>query len=513
MFLRLPCDKDTYITNKLIGEQPSVDANVGKAGNLSLFKLYQENVNDPTIPVLEAVGGYGNLEFPGVELSRILIHFDLTDLRALWGTTIATDNTSFFCKLKLQSIYGGQTIPENFHVEVMPLYKNFDEGSGLDTTNLYDINVANFTSASYDSILGTISWEIPGAGNIGPVDENDTTADLDAITDLVVDEELTSLTSTQTFLTGFEDLEVDVTTQVKAMLNNQIPDSGFRISFISDEEENDRSYFIKHFAGQQSYLARLRPVLNVGYDSSIRDDRNAMYLDKTNRLYFVNYINGTLTDPIDSNSLPVDDTTLRLTLTTLDELFTQTFTTTKVRTGVFYADVTLSSQIALINNNIINNKVKFIEKWHDVTTITEIYKQGNLDIYYRNDQDAQGYSTRIHAVAMNSKSEYSDNENIKLQIFMSDLEQFNYPSRLKRIKETLVPTFCHLRIKDLLSGDIILDFDTTKNSTKISSNAAYLFYEFNTKYLYPSLFGVDLLVNYFDSETVIENICRFTVKD
>ena len=44
MYLALSASKDAYITNKIIGSSfRATDANLGQAGTLDLFKLYDEN--------------------------------------------------------------------------------------------------------------------------------------------------------------------------------------------------------------------------------------------------------------------------------------------------------------------------------------------------------------------------------------------------------------------------------------------------------------------------------------
>ena len=44
MYRILSASRDTYITNKIInGEFRAVDSNVGEAGTLDLFKLYDES--------------------------------------------------------------------------------------------------------------------------------------------------------------------------------------------------------------------------------------------------------------------------------------------------------------------------------------------------------------------------------------------------------------------------------------------------------------------------------------
>ena len=61
---------DTYITNRIVNNYlRAKDANVGLAGTLDLFKLYNETqINGETNPI---------------ELTRVLLKFDLEPLRKL----------------------------------------------------------------------------------------------------------------------------------------------------------------------------------------------------------------------------------------------------------------------------------------------------------------------------------------------------------------------------------------------------------------------------------------------
>ena len=88
MYRILQALKDTYITNKVVNNKfRATDANVGQAGTLDLFKLYDES----TLP-----GTSSNL----TELSRLLIKFDLDPLRALTGSILDISHPSFTCEVK-----------------------------------------------------------------------------------------------------------------------------------------------------------------------------------------------------------------------------------------------------------------------------------------------------------------------------------------------------------------------------------------------------------------------------
>ena len=147
MYRILPADKDAYITNKIIySSRPSLsrstDANVGQAGTLDLFKLY----NETPVPVGTS----------GIEISRALMHFDLDRIRSLTGSLINISDPSFKCYVSLKDVYGGQTVPSNFSLTLYPLAKNFVEGRGNDVIGYRDLDVVNWFTASLDNVYTPI---------------------------------------------------------------------------------------------------------------------------------------------------------------------------------------------------------------------------------------------------------------------------------------------------------------------------------------------------------------------
>jgi len=152
MYRIFQADRDAYITNKIISNTlRATDSNTGQAGTIDLFKLYDENTyTGETSPI---------------EISRALVHFDLTDLRsALSSGEIDINSSEFTCSLYLHDVYGGQTTPSNFTLVVFPLSKSFDEGRGRDVVRFEDIDVVNFITAS---VSGTpVTWSVTGANLI-----------------------------------------------------------------------------------------------------------------------------------------------------------------------------------------------------------------------------------------------------------------------------------------------------------------------------------------------------------
>jgi hypothetical protein len=86
MFKVFKADKDAYITNKVIKNDvsSSFKSNVGIAGTLDLFKLYGMTLSGTK---------------PNRELSRLLVHFDISGLRDLvYSGAIDYTHDSFFAK-------------------------------------------------------------------------------------------------------------------------------------------------------------------------------------------------------------------------------------------------------------------------------------------------------------------------------------------------------------------------------------------------------------------------------
>lgn len=264
MFKVLYAVKDAYVQNRVVNGTFQVSGNVGQAGSLDLFKLY----------------GYtstlsGSTVLSNVELSRLLVHFDLQPLRDMVAAgQVDPGNASFSCRLHLYDVYGGQPTPDNFTVTVNPLSASFDEGHGKDVVYYSDYDVCNWFSSS----LASGSWVGAGASTGGA-----SPGAADYFTDYQVQ---------QTFVNGTEDLDVDITLIVSATLAGLIPDAGLRIALTPALENDNHSYFVKRFASRQAYNAEKHPKLFVRFDDSVQDDTQNFYLDSPSYLFLYNYVRG-----------------------------------------------------------------------------------------------------------------------------------------------------------------------------------------------------------------------------
>jgi len=244
MYKILTASADTYITNKILNKSArATDANMGLASTIDIFKLYDESSFD----------GESN----PIELSRGLVKFDLSDISSLDPSVL----DDFSCVLKLYDVFGGQTTPSNFSLRVDPLAQSFDEGSGRDVESFDDLDVCNFITSSYASGVEEYFgyWDDTATPmfDISSLDDINTTVPL--------------YSSTQEFETGQEDLSVDVTTAITAMLATTITNNGFRISFIQSEEQDAKTRFVKRFVSRHSNDKNKTPRLIIKYNDAATD--------------------------------------------------------------------------------------------------------------------------------------------------------------------------------------------------------------------------------------------------
>ena len=272
MYKILTASADSYITNKVLNKATrATDANMGNASTIDIFKLYDESsftgdpktYRDDTGTVLLHEDSAG-LSIP-VELSRGLVKFDLTGL----ASGIQSE-TGFEATLKMYDVFGGQTTPSNFSLLVAPLTLAFDEGSGRDVESFDDLDVCNFLTASYSSgvetLWGTHTTITPGVGDPYLIFNILSTADFN-----------TGYTVTQEFETGQEDLSVNVTTAITAMLAGGIVNNGFRISYIQAEEQDNKTRFVKRFASRHSNDKNKTPRLIIKYTDATTVTSNVDY--------------------------------------------------------------------------------------------------------------------------------------------------------------------------------------------------------------------------------------------
>lgn len=496
----ISCSADTYITDKFIESSRSLTSNVGNAGTLDLFTLY----NETSLP-----GVTGTIR----EVSRALIKFDYNEFK-----NIDTSNPTFTSSIVLKDVYGGQTTPSNFTLVAYPLSKSFNEGRGFDIVSFKDLDTANFLSANT-----TVSWSITGANDLGSLGD-----DCDVIVSGNIGSGLENLGSFVTFTRGDEDAVFNITKIVSASLAGILPNNGFRISFIENEETDTTTRFVKRFGSRHALNKGLHPKMHVKLSDRIYDTSGTPTFNVSQSFYTYNIIAGQKTNFISSsieitgsNSLLfelVSSKSVSFTtssyqanfesvithLTRSVVYFSASFTASQYNndTGIYNVDLNLD----LTNNSELNtfvdgrNSVYFDGTWKSLDGNTTFAKKGFL--FKRVLGTSINVLEKNYIVnAVNLKSIYTKNEQPKIKVFVQDK---SLPPRVLNYKSGIQPTI----VKDMRwrivkpyttyvkhhKNNIVIPFS---EATKMSTDCDGMYFD---------LFVKDLDVNeVYELEFLIKN--------
>lgn len=489
MYKILRADKDAYITDKVVRSTRVTGSNVGAAGTLDLFKLY---------------GVTRSGSYPNTELSRLLVHFDLSPLReAMEAGRLDPGDPSFWCKLRMRDVYGGQPTPTNFTVSVFPLSASFDEGLGKDVSYYSDRDVCNWLSASLNS-----AWYVTGCGLAGG-----TAGPGDYMTSSL---SLASTESTQTFEVGDEDLYVDVTSVVSATLSGEIPESGFRISFENSLEDNGQTYFVKRFASRTAFDETRRPSLVAGFDDSITDDSLNLTFDTPCNVTLYNAAAGNLTNLLSGSSLvPVTGQNclvLRLvtevsggnySLVFSGSQFSYGTTGNAYVSGTYQASVTLPSSDAVIKSKLtVSSSVKFVPVWTSVDGTVAYVTGSALTASPPSRKGSRSLNNFVVSVLGLQDSYPSGSEAfVRVHIF-DHTNPFVTVTRLPVELPGVVLKNVHYQVRDAATGDPVIPFDDVRNSTKVSSDASGMFFVLDTSCLsIGRTYVVDVMISHDGAKT------------
>ena len=456
--------KDTFITNVAIRNSfRAEDANVGQAGELTLFKLHEESVLPNTSSGVQ-------------EISRILIKFDLNPLRFLTSSgqpLSGADLSKATFKLRLFDALHGDTLPANFKIIVFPLSKSFDEGSGMDPFAFQDIGSANFLTASGAGSTA-VKWEVTGADHPGVLGSDN----LDIISSGTIDGTLTDLFATQTFDSGEEDLSIDVTTVVSATLVGLLPDHGFRIGYSGSEETDNKTRFVKKFFSRHANVYSKQPRLEAIFDDTVFDNKSNFIFDTTGSIFLRNTPHGSYEDIVSGSisltgSLTdVDGGTIKynwaVPVVRLESgSFKRVFTGSRHSLGLYSASFSVHSLESELLEEIKNaNSATFDVIWHSANheiaylTSSLVIKSINRASFIK----PKKYMVQIS----NLKQEYHIDETAQFRVFTKEV---NYSVDAKKVPSEIQSSILHkmyYQIRQLDNSDKIMPYDKTNNSTRLS---------------------------------------------
>ena len=233
--------------------------------------------------VSEVFSIYARASTSSAELSRVLTKFDVSAISSdrTAGTIPAAGAVSFY--LRLYNAETSKTVPKNFVIVAQAISRSWNEGDGLDLENYKDVGQSNWVAAN-----STTNWSTAGGDY----------------------HELPVFT--QTFSTGLEDLEIDISDLVEQWIAGTKQNYGIGLRLTSSNEASSSanpsgvtsSYYTKRFFARGTQYFFKKPVIEARWNSSVQDDRGDFYLssslapasDNLNTLYLYNYVRGRLTN-------------------------------------------------------------------------------------------------------------------------------------------------------------------------------------------------------------------------
>ena len=465
MYRIINADKDAYITNKITNTVfRAKDANTGAAGTLDLFKLYDENT----------ITG----ESTPIELSRILLHFDLTDISSSYvDGEFDIASPDFKCEIKLHDVYGGQTTPSNFKIIAYPLAKEFDEGIGRSIIRFEDLDVCNYLTASV-SLSTPVTWSQEGASKLGGIaagSNNDIFASGSFGAGFI------NLFATQSFSTGEEDLLLDVTSAVSGVLTNQIGDYGFRISFSGSEETDSTTRFVKRFASRNTVNASKKPKLIVTYNDLIQDATQNFEFSTTNTLFLNSFGKSTHSNILSGSSLTeltganclkilVKTGSIEKTFSGSQNSFGSVFTT-----GVYSSSFLISEFDTSLQSHILTSgSIPFNVYWksNDLSVIfATTFFTASRPERTSFDQNPERFFVNI----INMKTAYKQSEKIRFKLYVEDFNRVISYVKVPIEKSSIILNEIYFQIRDFENNEIIIPFDDP--GTRISNDSTTHYFD------------------------------------
>jgi len=283
--LRYTASADTTVVNAF---QPNLrtrgtGANAGMADVMEVFSIYGR----------QATGSQ--------ELSRILVKFPITNISTDRTNSVipASGSVSFY--MRLFSAVTSKTVPRDFKLVVAAVSQSWQEGVGLDLEGYADLTKGN-TGANWMSASDSAAWTSVGGDY------------LTSSSDLFFE---------QTFESGLEDVEINITPLVESWIAGTQDNYGVEVllsssyeayfssssgvdsgSVIQNTAGATKSYYTKRFFARGSQYFFKRPAIEARWNDVTRDNRGDFMLsssrapaaDNLNTLYFYNIVRGRLTN-------------------------------------------------------------------------------------------------------------------------------------------------------------------------------------------------------------------------
>ena len=498
----------------------------------TITNAFQENLitrgtgsNMGASDVLEVFSIRGQASSGSSELSRVLIQFDTDDIASdrTSGDLPASGSVRFY--LKMYNAPHSKTTPRDYKICVFAASASWEEGVGLDMEEYSDLTDDEI-GCNWIRKSGSASWAVPG----GTVH--------------------TGSVSEETFVTGLEDLEVDVTDHVERWLKGMHTNAGFHVRLSSSYEAqfsgsqafqntktsaqnsgfsgsvlinmngSTRSYYTKRFFGRNSEFHFKRPTLEARFDDAKTDDRGNFYFSSSlaptdqnkNTLYLYNYVRGRLRDiPVvnqgniyvrlfSGSSAPTGNP-IRQTFGSLNSLYA---TGSHVSTGIYSCDVCITGNASTLS--------KVFDVWSNNPAGTTQYFTGSITT---KDFSSQGFrSAKKYVLSMPNLGEnYKKGDVAFMRLYVR--EKNWSPNIFTVASATRIPSVliesASFQLKRCIDGHPVIPYGTgSLKHTGLSYDVTGNYFKLDTSYL-ESGYQYEICYSFYneDSNSYVEQPYKF----
>ena len=466
---------DTYITNKIVNnEARATGGNVGYASTIDLFKLYGETTLKGVAGVCTLSDGSQRTDLSEVEcnalvgasfnpnlkeLSRALILFDLDLLKSeIENQVDVINDTTLSIKLVLSDVQGTQVAPAAFDLELCPLDVAFEEGLGDNISSFGDSYSANWLSPSAGN-----TWTNGGADNIG------------------------AAIATQTFNTGLEDLEMDITSWVKSYWDEAdltvTENLGWMLKYTSTYEDDSKTYFVKRFSSRHTRNPLLRPKIVVSWENYLIDDHLDFYSSTNNNLTIRNYSQGVATSTLNAPKVTLsrgdwskEAVGSEITVAGLTQ--TGHYSAT-INIDPYGVDSDLATDLVASGSLLLQERWTYEDNADPANTI--LLHSGSVNMKYPL-ASASGLPKDYRFSILDLKSTYVTTESPQLRLFIREKNLANEPVRIPIQLPSQIIRKAYFQVKDTNSYKVLIPFSdvlsTPDESTRISADADGMYFSF-----------------------------------
>lgn len=395
------------------------------------------------------------------EMSRILIQFPVDQIESDLNAGIIPSGSEYH--LRLFNCPHGETLPRQFTLNVRPLEKAWTEGIGLDHEGFSDRGESNWVYASASD-----AWDTAGGDFVA------------------------SPIYAQYFDRGHEDLSINITSLVNQWIDGSLSNHGIGIMLSSSFETGSDSYYTKKFFGRGSQYFLSRPIIEVRFDSSKRDDRAAFYAssslasadDNLGTLRLYNRIHGQL------KNIPSVGT---------GAIYLRAFTSASGGEEVTNAAVTggWSSVGEYTASFALQTTASILyDRWYDSNGVCLF--TGSFTVKQHGNSHQWAEEHKFVNKITNLKSTYSPHETGSFRVFTRHKNWM--PTVYTVATTTAEPTIvrdAHFRVYRINDDHEVVAFDTSSNSTKMSYDMSGSYFELPMNIFEPGyMYAIKLMFNH-----------------